>query len=320
MYMRMHLAVVGGLLALAAPLCADVTAELSPLSPACQIETDGDAIRVFAEMEAWGEEPPRWLGTVVDGRVRVLPRDSAAVVPEEPWAVVWFGSAPFLPHFDVPWLVVFPDRVHALSLDGHGLRVDFRGAGRVRMMPLMGAAKLLRDRGAPHPWAEGLPIEVADQARELTRVLLARPVAMTETATADPGTDALTLHYRVTAWDDECDYDMEPRRIIPLPSVLLHALQTGFPGAVHGGQLRDLGVFTPYGPWGGVEANDECELVFPLLEYVHQAERPVSVDRLADGPAAEALARLRDVLSASSSTARRMRSGTTAAPTTFAGK
>jgi hypothetical protein len=288
----LFLAVAAG--ALAGRGEALVRAELSALSPAVALRADGQAIRLFASMEAWGMSGPRWLAWCGPGGVRCAAAPANAA-PAEPWVVCWFGDADGFRDFDVPWLVVFPSRPTQVTLAPDGLTLRFTSGGaEVRAMPLWGYRRLLHGgEGATAGWAQGLPPDVAERARRLARTVLSRPRAVTCVTTADPSSDVLEIALSVSGWDDANEFGWEGDRIIPLSPPLVHALTTGFPCEVEGGQLVDADLFTPYGPWGGVRSSAGCRLRFPLLQYVNEAELPVGEEALADPVAREALSRLR---------------------------
>jgi hypothetical protein len=253
---------------------------------------------------------------VLDRREGEALPDAAAM--SRPWLLCWFHGADNWSYWDAPMLVVLQHRPASVRLDAEGLHLTFGdgdgqgdaagdgdgdgdGAGRVGdvvLMPLYGYDKIPLDAAsdfrAAHglasrglhtdAWAQALPREVIERCDAMTSALRALPMHCRETFALDG--DDLVIRMRFEFHTIADDWDTAATRIAPLPLALAwwageHTDAGPFPMTLSGA-VRDMDVFTAFGPWAGVEGVDEIELRLPVLQYVRQYEPAPVID--ADDP------------------------------------
>lgn len=257
-------------------------------SPATRIETDADALTLFAAEKG----VPRFLAYPGEGgRIEIVPAGRS--VPGEAmtasWLLVWRGEDPayensFVPSFlhcapnpfdredfdayvkprpaDAPWLVVLQRRPRSVTLGERGLRLEFPGAaGETQVLPI-GGFRWYRGSDT-QAWAQGgLPEDVAQACRDWNAYLKQVPVSMEEAYRVAGGDVLVRTTFRFRAIED--DWGTAGAKLAPLPPVTALALKAGLENLSLEGDpaLADPGYPTLTGAWLGVWGQDGYTLRF----------------------------------------------------------
>jgi len=306
------------------------------LSPAVVVHSEAKGIGFFRNLSQWGLGAPSYLAVPTKDGVRIVRK--GALVPKpmsEAWLLAWFNGSEGWTQWDAPVLLVLQHQPDSMTLDADGLTLQFpKEAGLIAVMPLYGIAKLpltadsdfLKQHGLPSRgihtdvWADGLPKAIEVRCRDFSQVLRRFPVHCTERFALDGDDLVITWDYQ-WLWIED-DWRMPARAAIPLPPTLALAWWAGknvaehpFPMEISGGmgfagKIRDLDVFTPYGPYvsveqgqaaarepgsGGVPMPDPV-VRMSVLKYVREALKTPTLDET--NPAVAAIhKRLVDTLS-----------------------
>lgn len=290
----------------------------SDLSPAALVHADAETVLLFSNLQAWGLGAPTFCAVPTKDKVRALRQGetSEGNQQSEAWLLVWFAGARGWDEWDAPMLAVLQHRPQRIALAEEGLTLTFaKSAEDIMLMPLYGYDKppqqgkdYLAEHGLPSrnirtwEWSRTFPDTVTARCRFFSRALRAYPLHARETFAIDG--DALLLRTNMTWRLIDDDWHTKPLKLAPLPPALALAWWASeqrrsakpFPMTLSR-PVRDPQVFTPYGPWLGVENSDGYEVRFPLLRYVHETEQPQIPDENAPAATKAALAWVRQRLS-----------------------
>jgi hypothetical protein len=262
-----------------------VQTELSPMMLyGCQV----NSLTCFAGLAEQGLGAPTYVAYATRKGVRVFPA-GAALDPapmSECWVLVWFAGAKGWSDWDSPWAVFLQNRPKAMALDDQGLHVTFAGpAGLAALMPLYGYYKppqpgkeVLAAQGLPEQkirtgeWTKRLPDPVLKRVRYWANVSREFPLYCEDSFSIDRGADAVILRQRFRWQSIDDAWDTPHRKLAPLSPPLALAYGAGkFPVQLPN-PPTDPQLFTPYGPYTGIEGTDTYDAVFPVLQYVNETE------------------------------------------------
>jgi hypothetical protein len=265
------------------------------LSPAILIHSNQSKVALFANMDKWGLSNPTFSFLPLRQGTRVLKQGESLSSPSQtaPWVLVSFSGAKGWEDWDAPILIVLQHRPSQISLNEKGLSLSFpKEAGDIVLMPLYGYFKppqqgkdflsqhnLPSKNISPWQWTKGLPQDVFNRCQYFSRVLRAFPLHVEERFALSG--DKLIIRESFKWRYIKDDWNTKPLRLAPLPPVLALAWWSGnrgyaqkpFPMTISR-PITDPDLFTPYGPWLGVENVDAYEMQFPLLRYIHVTEEP----------------------------------------------
>ena len=245
----------------------------SALSPAIVVETPGDKLTFFRGLAQSGlRVPGHLLARVRLGEQRL----------QEPWVAVWFGAAPEwkgvtfadgspCPSFDVPFLIVLDQPPTDWKL-GDGLELKFRSRGvMAAVMPLLGVRR--GDPGETTGWhgtAEAMG-ELASTCRSWVPLLRAIPVDVREECRVDPERDLVEIRARFSYLEFSGRWGGRPRRIAPVPPLLMLARQAGLP-VRFSREPAPTGCYTSVGPYYAIpDAEEYTCSISGLLRFVLSA-------------------------------------------------
>lgn len=281
------------------------------LSPAVVVQCREQSLGLFKGLSAWGAGAPSYVAVPTKDGVRVVTSGSQIADPiSEPWMLCWFKGADGWNRWDVPMLIVLQHRPTFVSLATTGLDLKFAGeSGMTAVMPLYGFHKLpfthdddfLVKNGLPSPgistdgWSGSLPASVVDRCRLFARMLRSVPVYCREEFAVDG--DDLLVRSSFTWLPIHDDWDTQPLKIAPVSPTLALAWWCGNHGhnpfpMTFSNPIRDLDLFTPYGPYVGVENVDSYSMRMKVLQYVNFGEKPQMPAPDSASPTATVLSRL----------------------------
>lgn len=273
------------------------------LSPATLYYSSTKYLAFFANMKEAGLGGPTHIALMSAGNPRVV-KAGAAVDPAamgECWVLAWFAGAEGWTDWDSPWVVYLQRRPSRITFDAAGLAFRFDGpAGYAVLMPLYGYLKppqqgkdFLAAGGLPSAnirpweWAGGLPADVLARVRYWANVSREFPVYCEDSFSIDRSRDAVVIRQRFDWIAIDDDWKTPHLKLAPLSPVLALAVRDGKFPVTFSRPVVDPQLFTPYGPYMGVEGADTFDATFHVLQYVHEME---AYDRPAPGAPAVAAA------------------------------
>ena len=258
------------------------------LSPATLYFSTTKCLAFFTHMKGIGLGGPTVAAYASAGTPRIVkapgPLDTAAM--SECWVLAWFAGAEGWTDWDSPWVVYLQKRPSAMRLDDAGLACRFDGpAGYAVLLPLYGYYKppqkgkeYLGAHGLPPKnirtweWAGGLPADVLRRVRYWANVSRAFPIYCEDAFSIDSQRDTVTIRQRFTWITISDDWRTPPLKLAPVSPVLALASMDGRFPVTYSGRLADPQMFTPYGPYMGIEKADAVETSLHVLGYVNEAE------------------------------------------------
>ena len=280
------------------------------LSPSTLYASTTKVLAFFAHMKDSGLGGPTFAACATKAGPRVVKAGEGldAGAMSECWVLAWFAGAEGWTDWDSPWVVYLQKKPASIRFDADGLAFTFAGpAGYAALLPLYGYAKPpqegkefleahgLKSKGIKTwEWSKGLPADVLARVRYWAGVSREFPLYCDETFSVDRSKDAVTIRNRFEWLSIDDDWKTPHRKLAPVSPVLAHASMDGRFPVTFSRPLADPAMFTPYGPFMGIENADTVDATFRVLQYVNEAEAsdPAKVD--ADPAVAAALKRLRE--------------------------
>ena len=259
------------------------------LSPATLYHSTSHSLSFFANMAATGIGAPTFAAIETEQGPKIF-KPGEQIDParlRESWFVVWWAGATNWTNWDTPWLVTLQHRPKRIQFDATGLHFVFTNqAGYAALMPLYGYYKPLQAGQESSPfaklkekkkrvltweWFKALPADPLGRAQYWASALREFPVYCEDSFSVDRAHDSVTIRqsFRWLSWDD--DWNTRHLKLAPVSPVLAHAFRDGFP-AEFSKKPSDMEIFTPYGPFYGVEKVDSYDVTLPLLRYVNETE------------------------------------------------
>lgn len=280
------------------------------LSPATLYRCTTNYLAFFTHMKEAGHGGPTYAAYATAGTPRVVKAggEMNGAAMSECWVLVWFAGAEGWNDWDSPWVVYLQKRPRSIRFDSGGLVFRFNGpAGLAVLMPLYGAYKppqegkeylvahgLPAKNVKPWEWARHLPEDVLRRIRYWANVSREFPIYCEDSFSVDRQRDAVTIRSRFQWVSIEDDWDTPQLKFAPISPVLALASMEGKFPVTYSRHVANPGMFTPYGPYMGIERVDEFDATFYVLKYVHETEAsdPPAAD--AHPTVAAALERLRE--------------------------
>ncbi|MCS7192681.1 MAG: hypothetical protein NZ937_06860 [Armatimonadetes bacterium] len=285
------------------------------LSPSVLVLCRTKVLHLFRNMERWGLEPPTFIAIPTREGVQIFQRNKFTLLPmNEAWLLCWFNGAKGW-RYDAPTLLVLQRKPSEISITEEGLTLKFpKEAGFIVIMPLFGYFKVpmnregdylaqhrLLSRGiATNTWVSNLPKPVIERCRFFARMLRMFPIHCKEEFTVDG--DTILVRYSFSYLPIADEWRTKPIKFAPLPPVLALAHWSGVrvaekPFPMEFSQpIRDVDLFTPYGPFMGVENKNSYTVKMRVLHHVHFAEKWQPPETKRHPSVAAALKRLENTL------------------------
>ena len=205
----------------------------------------------------------------------------------ESWFVVWFAGATNWTNWDSPWFLTLQHRPQKIQFDANGLHFTFTNeAGYAALMPMYGYYKPAqlttqslplyqslekKKRVLTWEWFKALPADPLARARYWASALREFPTYCEDSFSVDRAHDSVILRQSIhwLSWND--DWKTKHLKLAPISPVLAHAHKEGFP-AEFSKRPFDMEIFTPYGPYFGIENVDSYDVTLPVLRYVNETE------------------------------------------------
>jgi hypothetical protein len=275
------------------------------LSPAILVHSASNTLALFAGTTNAGLGAPTYVAWSTPNGPRTFKRHERLEIQhmQECWVLVWWAGAEGWTNWDSPWAIYLQHQPKAMALDDGGLQIQFAdAAGDVVLLPLYGYEKLPQRgsngfaRFGPPPrkvhtwdWPEVLKRDPLTRIRYWAALTRELPIAAEEQASIDANQDSITLRWRFERQRIVDDWRTPHLKMAPLPPVLAHAASLGGFPVQFSKPWFDLDFFTPNGPSLAIEAVDQFEATFSVLQYVHETETPPPAQPNGSSVAAEAL-------------------------------
>ena len=259
------------------------------LSPATLYHASSKELSFFSGMPQTGIGGPTFAAIETEQGPKIF-QPGQRIDPmrmRESWFVVWFAGATHWTNWDSPWFLTLQHRPSRIRFDAEGLHFTFsHEAGYAGLMPMYGYFKPLQAGQESSPfaqlkekkkrvltweWFKALPRDPLSRAGYWASALREFPIYCEDSFSVDRAHDSVTLRqsFRWLSWDD--DWKTRHLKLAPVSPVLAHAYREDFP-AEFSNKPFDMEIFTPYGPYYGVEKVDSYDVTLPLLRYVNETE------------------------------------------------
>ena len=258
------------------------------LSPAQLVFSTNKYVSMFTGLEQYGLGAPSHLAFATRGGPRAFTNGARLVADEmdEAWLLAWFAGAKGWTNWDVPWAIFLQRKPASMKLDAAGLHLGFRGgAEHIVMMPLYGYYKpplkdedYLAAHGLPSKkittwkWAEVLTRDVLMRVRYWASAAREFPIYCEDSFSVDRADDSVTIRQRFEWISTRDDWNTKPMKLAPVPPPLgLVEGDETFP-AQFTGTVMDLDLFTPDGPYKGIQQVDQYDVTLRVLKHVNEGD------------------------------------------------
>jgi len=258
------------------------------LSPATLYHSSTKYLGFFTHLAEYGLGPPTFAAFNTPTGPRIYtngePMDVRWV--EENWVLVWFAGAKGWTNWDSPWVVYLQHKPSAIRLDQGGLHFEFKeAAGDVVLMPLYGYEKaspkgqdFLAAHGLPSnkirtwEWARAIPREPLMRVKYWSSATREFPLYCEDSFSVNRAQDTVTIRQRFQWHSIDDDWKTRHIKVAPVsPPLALASMDKQFP-VEFSKPVMDYLLFTPYGPYMGVENADSFDATFKVLQYVNETE------------------------------------------------
>ena len=267
------------------------------LSPATLFHSASNYFGCFGGLPERGLGGPAFAAYASKTGIKIAKAGEAMDAPmmDECWMLVWFAGAKGWTNWDSPGVVFLQKKPRRMNLDEGGLHFEFPGAaGDIVLLPLYGYFKpptekvdLLAAHGLPSKkiktwqWSEALPKGPLMRVRYWASALREFPVYCEESFSVDRARGSVTIRQRFQWRAIDDDWNTKHLKLAPLsPPLALASRDQTFP-VTFSGSVLDHDLFTPHGPYMGVEGADTVDATFQVLHHVNETE-------FADPPATNA--------------------------------
>jgi len=257
------------------------------LSPATLVHSTSKSLSFFANMPETGLGAPTFASIETQQGPKIF-RPGDAIDParmRESWFVVWWAGATNWKDFDSPWFLTLQHRPQKIQFDTNGLHFTFANeAGFAALMPLYGiyiplqaghetspfaTLKQKKKRVLTWEWHLALPADPLARAMYWASALKEFPLYCEDSVSLDRAHDAAVVKQKIRflSWND--DWNTRHLKLAPISPVLALALREGLP-VKFSKKPEDMQIFTPFGPYYGLEGVDEYTVTLPVLGFVNE--------------------------------------------------
>ncbi len=204
----------------------------------------------------------------------------------ENWILVWFAGADGWENWDSPWVVYLQRKPKSMNLNENGLHFEFNdSAGYVALLPLYGYYKppqkgkrSLTTYGLPSKgiatweWSSGISKTALERVRYWSKVSREFPIYCEDSFSVDRSKDTITIRQRFDWISIDDDWKTPHIKLAPIsPPLGQVSMDKDFP-MKFSHPIKDVDMFTPYGPYMGIEGVDSYDVEFYVLQYINETE------------------------------------------------
>ena len=261
------------------------------LSPFTVVHSSSNYLGFFTGLTNSPPGAPAYAAYVANGGQKVFRNGDAmdASAMSECWVLVWFAGARGWTNWDMPWVVFLQNKPSHLWLNDSGLHFQFKEqAGNAVLMPFYGYEKMpLKDKPFPKvkiPGREDVrkrPVQTWEWAQVVSQDALMRvrywagmsrciPVYCEDTFSVDRSRDSVTIRQRFEWLQIADEWGTGPLKVAPLSPVLGLAVKRKAIPMEFSKLPLDYDLFTPYGPYYGIEGVDSYDATLPLTKFINE--------------------------------------------------
>lgn len=260
------------------------------LSPCTLYYSKTKSILFFANMKEYGLGSPSYCAYMTqNGLQQAIIKSGDKMNPDdmcENWILAWFAGAKGWENWDSPWVVFLQKRPISMTIDENGLNLEFKDSvGYIVLLPLYGYYKppqkgkiSLTTYGLPSKgittweWSNGIQAKALDRIRYWAKVSREFPIYCEDSFSVDRSKDTVTIRQRFDWISIDDDWKTPHIKLAPVsPPLGQVALDKGFP-VKFSKPIKNVDMFTPYGPYVGVEGVDSYDVEFHVLQYINEME------------------------------------------------
>ncbi|MGB9595234.1 MAG: hypothetical protein ACPL7B_03035, partial [Candidatus Poribacteria bacterium] len=260
------------------------------LSPCTLYYSKTKTITFFANMMDYGLGAPTYSAYITqNGQEQAIIKSGEKMNPNEMsenWVLVWFAGAIGWENWDSPWVVFLQKRPVSMTIDENGLSFEFKeSAGYIVLLPLYGYYKppqknkiSLVTYGLPSKgittweWSNGIQAKALDRIRYWAKVSREFPIYCEDSFSVDRSKDTVTIRQKFDWISIDDDWKTPHLKLAPIsPPLGQVALDKGFP-VKFSKPIKNVDMFTPYGPYTGIEGVDSYDVEFQVLQYINEME------------------------------------------------
>lgn len=258
------------------------------LSPCTLYYSNTNYLSFFTNMGDYGLGAPTHAAYMTqDGYMDVTPGET--INPEdmsECWVLSWFVGAKGWTEWDSPCVIYLQKKPVSIKLDQNGLAFEFSDfAGYTVFMPLYGYYKPPQENrksltfyGLPTKnirtweWSNLIQQKAIDRIQYWAKVSREFPIYCEDSFSVDRSKDTVTIRQRFDWLSINDDWKTPHLKLAPLSPVLaLASMDKAFP-IEFSKPVKDVDIFTSYGPYIGVEGVDSFDSILRVLQYVNEME------------------------------------------------
>lgn len=268
------------------------------LSPATLYFSKTNTLTFFAKMSDYGLGAPTYAAYVTENGQRVnIVKANEEMNPNdmsECWILVWFVGSKGWDNWDSPCVIYLQKRPKSMKLDENGLSFEFaNSAGYAAFLPLYGYykppqkdKKSVTTYGLPSKsiktwdWSEKIQSRAIERARYWAKVLREFPIYCEDSFSINRASDTVIVRQRFEWISIDDDWKTPHLKLAPVsPPLAQVSMDKGFP-VKFSKPVKDVDMFTPYGPYMGVEDTDTFDIELHVLQYINEMEAydPPNID------------------------------------------
>jgi hypothetical protein len=268
------------------------------LSPSTLYYSKTNSLSFFTNMGDYGLSAPTYATYMTQDGCKIVKSgeaiDSKAIC--ECWILVWFAGAKGWTDWDSPCVVYLQKRPISVKLDQNGLAFEFSdSAGYAVFLPLYGYYKPpqenkkslatfnLQDRNIQTwEWSNGIKPKTLERIRYWAKVSREFPIYCEDSFSVDRSNDTVTIRQRFEWISIDDEWKTPHLKLAPVSPVLALASMDSVLPSLGGTRkafpvefskpVKDVGIFTPYGPYVGIEETDTFDATFHVLQYINEME------------------------------------------------
>jgi hypothetical protein len=260
------------------------------LSPCTLYYSKTKSLSFFTNMDDYGLGTPTYSAYMTqNGSQEAIIKSGEkmnAVDMCENWVLVWFANAKGWVDWDSPWVVFLQKHPASMALDESGLSFEFSdSAGYAVLLPLYGyykppqeGKKSVVTDGLPSKnirtweWSNGIQAKALDRIRYWAKVSREFPIYCEDSFSIDRSKDTVTIRQRFDWISIDDDWKTPHLKLAPIsPPLAQVSMDKNFP-VKFSQPIKNVDMFTPYGPYIGVEGVDSFDAEFHVLQYINEME------------------------------------------------
>jgi hypothetical protein len=260
------------------------------LSPATLYYSKTNTLTFFANMADYGLGAPTHAAYVMENGQKInIVKSGEEMDPKEMsecWVLVWFAGAKGWEDWDSPWVVYLQKRPTSMKLNENGLSFEFTDSSEyVVLMPLYGYYKppqkdkeYLTSHKLPSKniktweWSDKIQGKTIERIRYWAKVMREFPIYCEDSFSVDRANDTVTVRQRFEWITIDDNWKTPHLKLAPVsPPLALASMDKDFP-VKFSKPIKDVDMFTPYGPYMGVEEVDTFDAEFHVLQYINEVE------------------------------------------------